>query len=73
MYDIDKVIYIGGGNDGGSHKPTAAAEIIDLLENPPRWRATGSMKFRRPANREKNREFLQNPASRGEFSAQTAS
>ena len=25
------------------------------------------------ANREKNREFLQNPALRGDFSAQTAS
>jgi galactose oxidase len=47
MYDLDKVIYIGGGNDQGTHEPTAEAEIIDLRENPPRWRTTGSMKFRR--------------------------
>jgi galactose oxidase len=47
MYDLDKVIYIGGGNDQGTHKPTAEAEIIDLRENPPRWRTTGSMRFRR--------------------------
>ena len=47
MYDTDKVIYIGGGNDQGTHEPTAAAEVIDLSQNPPRWRATQPMKFRR--------------------------
>jgi galactose oxidase len=41
MYDIDKVIFIGGGG------PTAKAEIIDLKANPPRWLETGSMKFAR--------------------------
>jgi hypothetical protein len=38
------------------------AALIEPVSNP---------KF--PANREKNREFLQNPASRGDFRAQTAS
>ncbi|MDQ3802366.1 MAG: DUF1929 domain-containing protein [Acidobacteriota bacterium] len=47
MYDVDKVIYIGGGNDQGTHEPTAAAEVIDLSQSPPRWRATQPMKFRR--------------------------
>lgn len=47
MYDLDKVIYIGGGNDQGTHEPTAEAETIDLRENPPQWRPTGAMKFRR--------------------------
>jgi hypothetical protein len=47
MYDAGKVIYIGGGNDQGSHAPTAAAEVINLNETPPRWRATQPMKFPR--------------------------
>jgi len=47
MYDMDKVIYIGGGNDEGTHEPTAAAEVIDLSQGQPRWRATQPMKFRR--------------------------
>ncbi|HLL77305.1 MAG TPA: galactose oxidase-like domain-containing protein [Pyrinomonadaceae bacterium] len=47
MYDVDKVIYIGGGNDHGTHEPTAAAEVIDLSQNPPRWRETQPMKHRR--------------------------
>lgn len=47
VYDVDKVIYIGGGNDQSTHEPTAAAEVIDLSLNPPRWRATQPMKFRR--------------------------
>ena len=47
MYDVDKVIYIGGGNDSGTHEPTAAAEIIDLRENQPQWRPTNAMHFAR--------------------------
>lgn len=54
MYDVDKVIYIGGGNDApppqqpdGPTPPTAAAEVIDLSSTPPRWRATQPMHFRR--------------------------
>ena len=47
MYDVGKVIYIGGGNDPGTHTPTAAAEIIDLASPTPAWRPTGSMHHRR--------------------------
>ena len=36
MYDVDKVIYIGGGDDDGTRTPTAEVEIIDLSETPPR-------------------------------------
>jgi galactose oxidase len=47
MYDVDKVIYIGGGNDEGTHQPTAEVNIIDLSENQPQWRRTNPMKFPR--------------------------
>jgi hypothetical protein len=48
MYDVDKVIYIGGGNDRPPlREPTAEAEIIDLSQTPPRWRKTNPMHFRR--------------------------
>jgi len=47
MYDEDKVINIGGGNDANTHIPTAGAEIIDLSANPPRWSKTGAMNFAR--------------------------
>jgi hypothetical protein len=47
MYDADKIIYIGGGNDDGTRQPTAAAEVIDLSATPPQWRATAPMNFRR--------------------------
>ncbi|HEY9404973.1 MAG TPA: galactose oxidase-like domain-containing protein [Pyrinomonadaceae bacterium] len=47
MYDVDKVIYIGGGNDEGTQKPTAEAEVIDLSQIPPRWRKTAPMRFPR--------------------------
>jgi hypothetical protein len=43
MYDVGKVIYVGGGNDPTTHVPTAAAEIIDLTTANPAWRATGNM------------------------------
>ena len=46
MYDVDKIIYIGGGGGNGI-EPTAEAEIIHLSETPPRWRKTNPMKFRR--------------------------
>ncbi len=42
LYDVDKVIFIGGGNP-----PTANAEIIDLGQAQPAWRATGPMNFPR--------------------------
>jgi hypothetical protein len=47
MYDVGKVVYIGGGNDGPTDVPTAAAEAIDLGANPPAWRAVASMGFPR--------------------------
>ena len=43
MYDVGKVVYIGGGNNPGSHVPTAAAEIIDLTAANPAWRRTADM------------------------------
>ena len=43
MYDVDRVIYIGGGNDPGTHAPTANSETLDLNANPPRWQATAPM------------------------------
>jgi galactose oxidase len=49
MYDTGKVIYIGG-NDRFTDLPTAAAEVIDLGANPPAWRATAPMHFRRQHN-----------------------
>jgi galactose oxidase len=47
MYDTGKVIYIGGGNDRFTDLPTAAVEVIDLGANPPAWRETAHMHFRR--------------------------
>lgn len=47
MYDLDKIIYIGGGNDQGSDRPTNGVEIIDLGEAQPQWRRTADMHFRR--------------------------
>jgi galactose oxidase len=38
MYDVDKVIYIGGGNP-----PTANAELIDLGAAQPGWTPTAAM------------------------------
>jgi hypothetical protein len=43
MFDVDKVLYIGGGNDANTHTPTAGVEVIDLAANPPQWRRTASM------------------------------
>jgi galactose oxidase len=42
LYDVDKVIFIGGGNP-----PTANAEIIDLGAAQPAWQATDPMNFPR--------------------------
>jgi hypothetical protein len=43
LYDDDKIIYIGGGNDEGSHRPTDHVEVIDLRAGPARWRPTARM------------------------------
>ena len=42
LYDVDKVIFIGGGNP-----PTGNAETIDLSQAQPAWKATGAMNFPR--------------------------
>ena len=47
MYNADKVIYIGGGNNLDTHAPTAETEIIDLGANQPAWQKTGDMAFPR--------------------------
>lgn len=47
MYDTDTVIYIGGGNNGGDHAPTAEVEVIDLQATPVKWEKTQPMKFAR--------------------------
>jgi len=46
MYDVDKVIYIGGGGGNGT-PPAAEAEIIDLSKTPRQWRATSPMHYPR--------------------------
>ena len=47
MYDVDKVVYIGGGNEPGTSQPTAAVEVIDLAAHPPAWQPTNPMHFAR--------------------------
>jgi galactose oxidase len=47
MYAVDKIIYIGGGNDVESHAPTASAETIDLKAETVRWTSARDMSFRR--------------------------
>jgi hypothetical protein len=47
MYDEGKIIFIGGGNDAGTNRPTNIVEIIDLNANPPSWKPAQSMNFRR--------------------------
>ncbi len=47
MYNPGKVIHIGGGNDGATDVPTAAAEVVDLCAKPPEWREVASMHFPR--------------------------
>lgn len=43
MYGVDKIAYIGGGNEVGTHVPTADVEVIDLAGQPPQWLPTGSL------------------------------
>ena len=42
LYDVDKVLFVGGGN-----APTANAETIDLSQAQLAWQATGAMNFPR--------------------------
>jgi galactose oxidase len=49
MYDVGKIIYIGGGNNPGEgdQPPTSAVEHIDLTVPAPSWTPTVSMHFPR--------------------------
>jgi hypothetical protein len=56
MYDVGKILYVGGGGNSGWRQapedaktgvPTATAEIIDLNQPSPAWQSTGSMAFPR--------------------------
>jgi galactose oxidase len=47
MYDVGKILYIGGGNDPGTNLPTNICETIDLNQNPPVWKTTNAMHFPR--------------------------
>jgi hypothetical protein len=51
MYDVGKIVYIGGGNNpdapAGRQPPTSAVETIDLTHPAPAWRPAGSMHFPR--------------------------
>lgn len=42
LYDLDKVLYVGGGN-----QPTANADLLDLSQASPVWTATKPMDFPR--------------------------
>ena len=42
LYDVDKILFVGGGN-----APTANAETIDLSQAQLAWQATGAMNFPR--------------------------
>jgi galactose oxidase len=48
MYDVGKVVYIGGGNNPVvPQTPTSAVEVIDLNAAAPAWRTTNPMHFAR--------------------------
>ena len=47
MYDVGKVLFIGGGQDSGTLAPTNIVEIIDLSSTTPGWRQTSPMHFAR--------------------------
>jgi hypothetical protein len=47
MYDVDKIIYIGGGGGFDNQLPSKEARIIDLGKTPHHWVRTNPMNFRR--------------------------
>ena len=47
LYDVGKILYIGGGNDPSTFLPTNVCETIDLHQPAPAWKRTNSMHFRR--------------------------
>ncbi|GAA4902633.1 galactose oxidase-like protein [Actinomycetospora succinea] len=42
-----RVVYLGGGNDAGDHRPTDRCEKIDLTTPTPAWTPAATMAFRR--------------------------
>lgn len=47
MYAPGKVVYLGGGNDTGTDRPTADCEKIDLTQPVPAWAPAARMAFQR--------------------------
>ena len=48
MYDVGKIVYIGGGNNPAPPQtPTAAVEVINLTDAAPTWRTVHPMHFPR--------------------------
>ena len=47
IYDVGKILYIGGGNNSGTLAPTDAVEMIDLTAAETKWTPTQSMHFPR--------------------------
>ena len=48
LYDVGKILYIGGGNaQDGTGVPTFVVEQIDLNANPPHWTRAADMHFPR--------------------------
>jgi galactose oxidase len=47
MYDVGKVIFLGGGLDGDTDAPTNIVEVIDLNSANPEWRQSSPMHFAR--------------------------
>lgn len=47
MFDVGKVVYIGGGNDQNTNLPSEVVEIIDLNASIPAWSRVAPMNFRR--------------------------
>jgi galactose oxidase len=47
MYDVGRVVFIGGGNDPCTQRPSRLVEEIDLTSSHPAWQPAQSMHFRR--------------------------
>jgi hypothetical protein len=47
LYGPGKILTMGGGDPHGASPPTNSAEVIDLNQPAPGWRAVGSMQFGR--------------------------
>jgi galactose oxidase len=47
MYDVGKVVFIGGGNDPDTQLPSQLVEKIDLTSSAPAWQPAQSMRYGR--------------------------